>query len=587
MDPIAGVAAASAGGFAQTGGLCTAQDPALSADRRLAWPSAHLPGWLRPPAARAGDAALVSGGVRLSHGDLHAAVQALAARLVAQGIRPGDRVALLLDNRIECAVAILACLRCGAVFVPLNPRMRPDKLRFLLRDCDASLLLTQASALEAWQPAIGACSGLRAAWVCGYEDLATADRADGIEPWPEPGRFDASGLPCERSFAGDALAAILYTSGSTGFPKGVMLSRGNIGHAAESIQSYLGLRADDVVACPLPLSHTYGLYQLLIGLAVGASVVLDRHARLPVALLTDWAAAGVSVLPVTPMLLGLLLPHASSAAAALPRLRLVTTAAEALAPARDRAVRQAWPHADILAMYGLTECARVSYLPHGEAERRAGSVGRGMPGSEHWLVDELGRRLPPGATGELVVRGPHVMQGYWQRPEETAERLRPADDGSGDRVLFTGDLFRTDGDGWLYFVGRRDEMIKTRGEKVSPREVERAIQDLDGVREVAVAGEPDPLLGQAIVAWVVCQPGVALTARDVQRQCRAQLEPHLVPQAVKFVPELPKTESGKLRRAALTETPSVAAERGTPQEPAGPPRGRLPEDEARRYTREH
>jgi acyl-CoA synthetase (AMP-forming)/AMP-acid ligase II len=201
-------------------------------------------------------------------------------------------------------------------------------------------------------------------------------------------------------------------------------------------------------------------------------------------------------------------------------------------------------------MYGLTECKRVSYLPPEQLEARPASVGRGMPNQEVWLVDELGRRLPNGSTGELVVRGSHVMRGYWEKPVETAARLKSGAL-AGERVLYTGDVFRTDSEGWLYFVARGDDIIKSRGEKVAPREVENAIYALEGVLDCAVKGVHDPLLGQAVKAFVTLKPGVALSEREVIRHCLSRLESYMAPKSVVFVDDLPRTDSGKIRKVDL------------------------------------
>jgi acyl-CoA synthetase (AMP-forming)/AMP-acid ligase II len=201
-------------------------------------------------------------------------------------------------------------------------------------------------------------------------------------------------------------------------------------------------------------------------------------------------------------------------------------------------------------MYGLTECIRASYLPPGEVDARPGSVGRGVPNQVHWLVDEAGHRLPPGSSGELVVSGPHVTPGYWERPLETADRVQGGA-APGERVLRTGDIFRTDGDGYLYFVSRKDDLIKTRGEMVAPREVESAIYELDGVTGCAVFGIEDERLGHAVKACVTLRPGTALVARDIIRHCLARLESYKAPKLVDIVAELPRTESGKIRHASL------------------------------------
>jgi acyl-CoA synthetase (AMP-forming)/AMP-acid ligase II len=200
-------------------------------------------------------------------------------------------------------------------------------------------------------------------------------------------------------------------------------------------------------------------------------------------------------------------------------------------------------------MYGLTETKRTLYLMPEELDRRPDSVGKAIPGTEVWLEDDSGKRLGPGEVGELVVRGRHVMRGYWGDPRATAERFPPGPL-PGERVCRTGDLFRMDEDGFFYFVGRKDDIIKTRGEKVSPKEVENVLYRLPGIREAAVIGVPDPVLGQAIKAYVVLN-GAALTEADILRHCREYLEELMVPRFVEFRPELPKTGSGKIRRAEL------------------------------------
>jgi acyl-CoA synthetase (AMP-forming)/AMP-acid ligase II len=201
-------------------------------------------------------------------------------------------------------------------------------------------------------------------------------------------------------------------------------------------------------------------------------------------------------------------------------------------------------------MYGLTECKRASYLPPDQIDLRPGSIGRGMPNQEHWLVDEEGHRLPLGSTGELVVRGSHVMRGYWERPSETDERLKPGRY-PGELVLHTGDLFRSDMDGYLYFVARKDDLIKSRGEKVAPREVENVIHQLEDVTACAVVGVPDDSFGEAVKAYVVVRLGSGLTARDIIRHCLVNLESYMAPKFVELVDELPRTDSGKIRHASL------------------------------------
>jgi acyl-CoA synthetase (AMP-forming)/AMP-acid ligase II len=346
------------------------------------------------------------------------------------------------------------------------------------------------------------------------------------------------------------LAAIIYTSGSTGEPKGVMLTHLNMVSAATSVSTYLGLVAEDRILCALPLAFDYGLYQLLMTVQVGACVVLEKSFAFPIKALEVMARERVTVFPGVPTLFSLLMRVRALEQFDLSALRLITNTAAALSERQIRELRALFPQATLYSMYGLTECKRVTYLPPDQLNVRPTSVGRGMPNEEVWLVDEEGRRLPNGNTGELVIRGSHVMRGYWEKPAATAERLRPGPY-PGELVLHSGDLFRTDTEGYLYFVARKDDIIKSRGEKVSPREVENALHGLDGVLEAAVIGVPDTVLGEAIKAFLVLRDGYTYTERDVIRHCLGHLENFMAPKYVEFVAELPHTDTGKVRKRGL------------------------------------
>lgn len=489
--------------------------------------------------------ALVCGAERVTYAQWNEQAQAVAKALQEGGVQRGDRVVVLLENSIDFAVAAHGALLAGAVLVPVGPLTKAQKLGFIVRESEATALLTQASLVSAWAPAWRDRSALKMALVCGK--VSGLDFDASLRQWPgESGEIadQAPGTP-------DDLAALIYTSGTTGSPKGVMLSHRNIISAWEAIQGYLQLQEDDVIGLVLPAAFSYGLNTLLLGLAVGCTVVIEPGAAFPVRLAETLARERVTVLPGVPTLFSSLLGLQGLERFDLRALRVVTNAAAALAPAHVQRLRQAWPHARIFSMYGLTECVRASYLAPEDLDARPGSVGRGMPPhQQHWLVDEDGHPLPAGSTGELVVCGPHVMQGYWQRPEDTEARLRGASS-DGHRVLHTGDLFRTDAQGYLYFVARKDDIIKTRGEKVAPREVENAIYQLESVTGCAVVGVEDPALGHAVKAYVTLRPGSRIGERDIVRHCLASLENHMAPKFVEIVDQLPRTESGKIRHASL------------------------------------
>jgi len=374
--------------------------------------------------------------------------------------------------------------------------------------------------------------------VAGVESLA---RAVVGEPDGEP--------PARRCIDID-LAAIVYTSGSTGDPKGVMLTHRNMLTAATSITAYLENVEDDVILCALPLAFDYGLYQMIMAFRTGARLVLERSFAYPAEVLAVVAAERVTGFPGVPTMFAVLAEMRSLASYDLSRVRYVTNTAAALGAKHIAAIRAMFPRARVYSMYGLTECKRCTYLPPEDLDRKPDSVGIAIPNTELWIVDEEDRRVGPGVVGQLVIRGATVMRGYWEKPDATARKLRPGPL-PGEQVLYTGDLCKLDADGYLYFVARMDDVIKSRGEKVAPKEVETAILEIVGVKETAVIGVPDEILGQAVKAFVVLELGVTLSAREIVRECQARLEPLMVPKHVEIRDELPKTSTGKIKKTDL------------------------------------
>jgi acyl-CoA synthetase (AMP-forming)/AMP-acid ligase II len=369
--------------------------------------------------------------------------------------------------------------------------------------------------------------------------------------WGQALETAASATPAAPGIDLD-LAMLIYTSGSTGFPKGVMMTHRNIEAAATSITTYLESRADDIVLNVLPIAFDYGLYQVLMAVKVGATLVLESSFAFPQKILELAAREKVTGLPLVPTMAAILVRQRNLKPGSLPHLRYITNTAAALPPAHISQLRAMFPHAVLYSMYGLTECKRCTWLPPAELARRPDSVGIAIPGTEAYVVDDGGERAAPGVTGELVIRGAHVMQGYWEDAAATECVLRPGRY-PWEKVLHTGDLFRTDADGFLYFVGRKDDIIKSRGEKVSPKEVENVIYALPGIVEAAVLGEPDPILGQAIKAVVVAEPTAALTEEAVIRHCARHLEDFMVPKIVEFRASLSKTDTGKISRRLVAQ----------------------------------
>jgi acyl-CoA synthetase (AMP-forming)/AMP-acid ligase II len=291
---------------------------------------------------------------------------------------------------------------------------------------------------------------------------------------------------------------------------------------------------------------------MIMATRAGARLVLERSFAFPAEVLKVAARERVTAFPGVPTMFALLGEMAGLRSAFdLSSLRYVTNTAAALSRKHILMLRELFPTARIYSMYGLTECKRCSYLPPEDLARKPDSVGLPIPNTEIWIVDEEGRRLGPHQVGQIVVRGATVMKGYWEKPDETARKLRPGPL-PGEQVLFTGDYGRQDEEGYLYFVGRMDDIIKSRGEKVAPKEVENALVELAGIKEAAVIGVPDEVLGQAVKAFVVLETGSALGPAEVMRHCRSRLEGFMVPREVVIVPELPKTSTGKIKKSTLT-----------------------------------
>jgi len=509
-----------------------------------------------------GKDALVFNGNRLTYAEIEARSNALAHFLRQRGVRRGARVVLFLDNTIEAVVGFWAVLKADAVVSVLNPQTKAEKLAWLLADCRPAALLTQAWHEPVYWGPVAAQPTLGTVVVAHSGSFATreADGAD-LEAAPYRGRLvswnDALAAgnrdepPASANIDID-LAAIIYTSGSTGHPKGVMLTHGNMLAATRSITTYLENTEDDVILCALPLSFDYGLYQMIMAFAVGGRLVLEKSFAYPAEMLNLVARERVTGLPGVPTMFALIEGMHRLSDYDFSSVRYVTNTAAALSPDRLLRVRDIFRAARVYSMYGLTECKRCTYLPPEELERRPGSVGIAIPNTEIWVVDEHDNRLGPNHVGQLVVRGATVMQGYWENAEATARRLRPGRL-PGERLLYTGDLCRFDDDGYLYFVSRMDDIIKSRGEKVAPKEVELALESIPSIREAAVIGDPDELLGQAIVAYVVLEPGVSFDPKALRRECQKRLENFMVPSRFEVVSELPRNGNGKIDKRRLQE----------------------------------
>lgn len=491
--------------------------------------------------------ALVCADERLTYAQIEEKANRLANGLSALGVKRGDRVALFLPNSVELVIGIFAILKAGGVFVVINQTTKADKLIYILNNCQVTALIGSASQDLLITRLFSECPSLKFFIPVGNLSKQLIDSSGQVISFEQVIDQSSNHRPKVINIDLD-LACLIYTSGSTGEPKGVMSDHSNVVFAVHSITSYIGNVEEDVVINLLPLSFDYGLYQLLMVFSFGGRLVLEKGFTYPAVILNAIERENVTGFPGVPTVYSMLV-NMNLSGYDLSSLRYMTNTAAALPPSHITKIRETFPGVTLFSMYGLTETKRTLYLPPAQLDIRPDSVGIAIPGTEVWIEDDDGNRLGAGAIGELVVRGRHVMRGYWGDPELTAHRFRPGKI-PGERLCYTGDLFRMDDEGYFYFVSRKDDIIKSRGEKVAPKEIETILYKLDGIQEAAVIGVPDPVLGQAIKVFVV-RNNDRITESDVLRHCRSHLEDYMIPKYVEFTSELPKTPSGKIKKTEL------------------------------------
>ena len=490
--------------------------------------------------------ALIFGDRQLSYREINEQAARLASSLISLGIGKGDRVAIVTPNIPETIIALFGVLKAGGGFVILHHTIKEQKLSSILKDAGARALVLTGEQAGGFREILDAVGTLQCM-------IVTGDNLADMPACRVPALSWASVMshpPLETSpeLKGEDLACLVYTSGSTGEPKGVMESHANVDFATGSIITYLENTADDIILNCLPLSFDYGLYQPLMVFKFGGTLVLERSFLFPAAILKKMEQKRVTGFPGVPTIFSLLL-GTDPGAYDLSSLRYITNTAAALPVPHIERLAARFPHVSLYSMYGQTECKRVLYLPPGELKKRPGSVGIAIPGTEVWIQGPDGERLPPGTPGQLVVRGRHVMLGYFNKPAETAASFGPGRF-PGEGVLYTGDLFRQDEEGFFYFIARFDDIIKTRGEKVAPKEIENVLCLIHSIAEVAVVGVPDPLEGQAIKAFIVSRDP-ALSAKDIISHCKKHLEQYMIPKSVEFRDSLPKSTAGKIDKKDL------------------------------------
>lgn len=497
--------------------------------------------------------ALVYQQQRLDYAALAREVELAAGGLLALGLGKGERVAVYLEKRFETVIAMFATSAAGGVFVPINPLLKAEQIAYILKDCNVRILVTSAERFNLIISVLPQCHDLRVVVIAGAAENLPVLTGVHVLRWSETlsGRKSVCAFRCIDS----DMAAILYTSGSTGRPKGVVLSHRNLVTGAKSVAQYLKNNQDDRILSILPFSFDYGLSQLTTAFYVGATNVLMNY-LLPRDIIDEVIQESISGLSAVP---SLWIQLAQLKWEKVVSLRYMTSSGGAMPRATLEQLRRTFPQARIFLMYGLTEAFRSTFLPPEELDRRPDSIGKAIPNVEVFVLREDGSHCAPGEPGELVHRGPLVSMGYWNDAEKTAKCFRPLSPRQPGLTLpeiavWSGDIVRMDEEGYLYFIGRHDDMIKTSGYRVSPTEIEEIIYSTKYVAEAAALGVPHPSLGQAIVVVAVPLGGVNLDSTTLLSACRLHLPAFMVPsQIVLRQGYLPRNLNGKIDRKSLAQ----------------------------------
>ncbi len=488
----------------------------------------------------------------LSYSELWDEARAFAAGLARIGLGRSERVAIYLDKQIETVASVFGTSAAGGAFVPVNPLLRPQQVGYILDDCSVRVLVTSAERLETLGDELERCASIEHVIVVAGGRKPSGERVYAVHSWDD--FLDTADAP-EPNLIDLDMAAIFYTSGSTGKPKGVVLSHRNLIVGGESVSHYLGNHEDDCILAALPLSFDAGFSQLTTGFTVGAHVVLVNYLlpREVVGLCAEHRVTGLTCVPP----LWLQLADQTWPAEAMRSVRYFANTGGRMPKSTLDRLRAIFPRARPFLMYGLTEAFRSTYLDPAEVDRRPDSIGKAIPNAEILVVREDGSLCDPDEQGELVHRGALVAMGYWNDPERTAERFRPAPSRDGaicttETAVFSGDLVRRDEEGFLYFVGRKDEMIKTSGYRVSPTEIEEVAYGTGLVGDAVALGADDERLGQHIVLAVSPANG-HVDPDELLAVLRRQLPRYMVPKHVVVRPSLPRSPNNKFDRNLLRQ----------------------------------
>ena len=493
--------------------------------------------------------AVIFKGEAYSYDQLNESSGRFAFHLLGGGLRKGDRVAIYMNNSWESVISLYGTTIAGGVFLIVNPQTKSNKLNYILKDSGAKVIVTEAALLKELSVALEGLNEVYEIIISGNEKKDYNEPEPRFKNFEETISVNTSINELPRIIPND-LAALIYTSGSTGFPKGVMMTHQSMVFTSWSLIEYLRLTPDERIMLVLPLAFDYGLYQLIMSVTIGGTLLIEQSFNFPPAIFSQIELLKPTVFPGVPSIYAMMIAMHKKTGITFDCIQKITNTAAALPEEFIADLKDIFPNALIFKMYGLTECKRVCYLEPELIDIKTNSVGKAIPGTEVFLLSQEGECVLPGEPGILYVRGPHIMAGYWNNTELSKEMLKPGLI-PGERILCAHDLFKMDEEGFLYFLGRNDDIIKTRGEKVSPIEVENIIYKIDGIKEVAVFGIPDVILGESIVAFVTTYGETPIVEKDIQRECMAKLEPFMVPQRIILIPEMPKSSNGKIEKTEL------------------------------------
>lgn len=498
----------------------------------------------------------------LDYGSLSREIEAAARALVGLGLKRGERLGIYLEKRIETVIAMFGAAAAGCVFVPINPILKPRQVGYILRDCNVRAVVTSSQRASDLAAEFDNSPDLSVIVLVDRGGAAIPGHASKMIAWEEFMAGQGTGTP-HRVIDTD-MAAILYTSGSTGNPKGVVLSHRNMVAGAKSVSQYLENSAEDRILSVLPLSFDAGLSQLTTAFAVGAKAVLLNY-LLPRDVIRACAEEAITGLTGVPPL-WIQLAELDWPERAWQSMRYFANTGGHMPFATLQRLRAALPQAKPYLMYGLTEAFRSTYLDPAEVDRRPESIGKAIPNAEILVVRPDGGLCAPDEPGELVHRGALVSLGYWNDPERTAERFRAAPGQAKAMTLpeiavWSGDIVRRDADGFLYFIGRRDEMIKTSGYRVSPTEIEEVVYSTGLVGAAAAIGVPHPRLGQGIIVVATPPQGGRLDREELLTKCRQNMPHYMVPLLIEERSTLPRNPNGKIDRKLLATELATALQR--------------------------